>query len=454
MPVLQSNGYEPWVFSTRLRAGDDWKKEIDDAITSSAALILIITRASVNSHYVTYEWAFALGLGIKVIPLLLEGVQLHPKLADLQWLEYQKAKNENWAGLISLITTASDSDTTFVNSLEREINGSNPYLRAVALSRLSAIRSEQATELLCKLTNHALPDIWKTAARELGKRQAPCAAEALTRLLEESGQWEDLELLVAVNAMAAVKYFHLLEEVTVDDAIELLDKAIPSAREEVLSLMRTWSNSANSVLQGRVSLNMLDRYDKEHIHTYLNRLLVKSAKESVREDALRIIRREWCNFDEAQKTLTLEAMVMAIRNHSETTAAQVAELFCSLGIPNTLSYVEEWKQQLFERENWNVRSIDRHQLSLKGFYYARDFYYWRAVGFLAVMGNMDARRKLRKLILKMMFPWWRVALSPFVRLNMESLDHYAMKVTRGDFGPSIQGFHTHLFGKCSRGSKR
>jgi len=69
IPWLNANGYDAWVDSEKLRAGENWIEEIDNAIKASYALIVVISPASMTSPYVTYEWAFALGCDIPVIPV-------------------------------------------------------------------------------------------------------------------------------------------------------------------------------------------------------------------------------------------------------------------------------------------------------------------------------------------------------------------------------------------------
>jgi uncharacterized protein YciU (UPF0263 family) len=68
---LQNADFEAWIDTDRLRVGDDWRKEIDEAIRSAVALIVVMTPSAKSSEYVTYEWAFAWGAGVKVIPILL-----------------------------------------------------------------------------------------------------------------------------------------------------------------------------------------------------------------------------------------------------------------------------------------------------------------------------------------------------------------------------------------------
>lgn len=88
-----------WTFREKLRAGDDWRHEIDYAIRTSAALVHVMTPEAAQSRYVTYEWAYAMGLGIPVIPVLLRPTERHPKLSVLQHLDFTRT-HRPWAALL------------------------------------------------------------------------------------------------------------------------------------------------------------------------------------------------------------------------------------------------------------------------------------------------------------------------------------------------------------------
>jgi len=79
-------GFKTWVDSDKLNDGMDWRAEIEQAILNAIAIIVIMTPEAKTSEYVTYEWAFALGAKIKVIPILYKETVLHPRLEALQYL--------------------------------------------------------------------------------------------------------------------------------------------------------------------------------------------------------------------------------------------------------------------------------------------------------------------------------------------------------------------------------
>lgn len=83
---LSHAGFKPWI-DPAPRPGKDWRVEIDDAIRGSTGLVLIVTPASMGSVYVTYEWAYALGLGRRVVPVIFKDTELHERLLTLDRFE-------------------------------------------------------------------------------------------------------------------------------------------------------------------------------------------------------------------------------------------------------------------------------------------------------------------------------------------------------------------------------
>ena len=61
MHRIKDAGFDSWVDSEDLRAGEEWQVSIDQAIKNAFALIVIMTPDAQASEYVTYEWSFAWG---------------------------------------------------------------------------------------------------------------------------------------------------------------------------------------------------------------------------------------------------------------------------------------------------------------------------------------------------------------------------------------------------------
>src|SRR5688500_1363014 len=85
---LKDSGFDVWIDQELLRPGQDWRDEIDNAIRASFAVLAVMTPQAYKSQYVTYEWAFALGIGKEIIPILLERTKLHPRLEAIQYVDF------------------------------------------------------------------------------------------------------------------------------------------------------------------------------------------------------------------------------------------------------------------------------------------------------------------------------------------------------------------------------
>lgn len=100
---LEKEGISAWIDNDRLEPGVDWRKEIDDSIKNSKSLIVIMSPEARESEYVTYEWAYAWGVGIRIIPVMLRETPLHPRLASLHYLDFTNRKSRPWEELIKSI---------------------------------------------------------------------------------------------------------------------------------------------------------------------------------------------------------------------------------------------------------------------------------------------------------------------------------------------------------------
>src|ERR1700733_5692615 len=103
---LENKGFQTWA-DHKIGAGEEWRNAIDLAIKNSFALVVIMTPEAKASEYVTYEWAFAWGIGIRVIPVMLKKTQLHPRLGALQHLDFTNRNARPWERLFEEIQNAS-----------------------------------------------------------------------------------------------------------------------------------------------------------------------------------------------------------------------------------------------------------------------------------------------------------------------------------------------------------
>jgi TIR domain/FHA domain len=102
---VEKANFKTWIDSKQLHGGELWKFEIDEAIRNAFALIVIMTPEAKEAEYVTYEWAFAIGAKVPVIPVIFRETKLHPCLGLLHALNFTPPpSNRPWDDLKYAIT--------------------------------------------------------------------------------------------------------------------------------------------------------------------------------------------------------------------------------------------------------------------------------------------------------------------------------------------------------------
>jgi hypothetical protein len=100
---LAEAGIDLWGDHGQLRAGGDWRGGIERGITESIAVLVALSQDSVESSYVTFEWAYGLGKGKTVVPVKLDNCRVHPRLEPIQYLDFSVPASLPWNLLIERI---------------------------------------------------------------------------------------------------------------------------------------------------------------------------------------------------------------------------------------------------------------------------------------------------------------------------------------------------------------
>src|SRR5262245_56844890 len=83
-------GEDDYWYDKHIKPGGDWRDEIEDKLKEAFSVVVIVTRKSMCSTYVTYEWSWALGNGTPVVPLLFEDIpytQIHSRLSKIHHID-------------------------------------------------------------------------------------------------------------------------------------------------------------------------------------------------------------------------------------------------------------------------------------------------------------------------------------------------------------------------------
>jgi hypothetical protein len=132
---LEKAGIKLWRDRDRLIAGEDWRQGIERGISASHAVLVALSQNSVESSYVTYEWAYAIGQGKTVIPIKLGDCSVHPKLETIQYLDFSIPGALPWDSLIERIqemeTSDNDQRVIELNENNTESDPNEAYINAI-----------------------------------------------------------------------------------------------------------------------------------------------------------------------------------------------------------------------------------------------------------------------------------------------------------------------------------
>jgi HEAT repeat protein len=203
---VREQGFSTWR-DLNLSAGDDWRSEIDDGIKNALAVVVIMSPSARISPYVNFEWAFGIGCGVPVVPVLLKlsPGDLHPRLSVIQCLDFSNYLLRPWEKLVEALRELADAEREFTLRVPRD---APPVVRQAAIAlddmdrdrRRSAIASlaqmnhPAAIELLAEAVRHPIQEVRFGAAFQLGEkhhdpRALPALMEAVRCGNEGFRQW-------------------------------------------------------------------------------------------------------------------------------------------------------------------------------------------------------------------------------------------------------------------------
>ena len=106
---LQAENIKTFVDTENIEAGSEWRDSIDNEIESSDVLIVSVTKQSLKSDYVQYEWAFAVGRHTKVLPLVFGSVELPGPLSRYQSIDCTNLQAVDWTEVAEIVRSSAES---------------------------------------------------------------------------------------------------------------------------------------------------------------------------------------------------------------------------------------------------------------------------------------------------------------------------------------------------------
>lgn len=182
---LERAGFIHWIDSEKIGLGDDWRQKIDGALNESFAVIVIMTPEAKDSEYVTYEWIYALGLGVKIIPLIFNPTKLHLKMQVMNYSDFANPRTRRWDLVMEelkavqasseVVSATSESQTPLktkdpISTLMVDLASQNAKVRKSVIDTLRAYKvTEAVTDLIVILRNDSENEVRVAAANALGE---------------------------------------------------------------------------------------------------------------------------------------------------------------------------------------------------------------------------------------------------------------------------------------------
>jgi len=260
---LNQSGISVWK-DLDLRAGDNWHAEIESAIKGAAAVLVILSERARASEYVNFEWAFAVGAGVPVLPLLLKirADALHPRLRNLQALDFSNFMLRPWDALTRSLKALADTERPFtiaaprdappfIQKAARELDSQNTEERMAAITMLAGIQDVAAREVLAEAVRHPSADVRDTAAKALAEQKDLRALPAILDAIRykrwttiNTGTLVELGEAVAPSLVKLLRDpgqgFHVryclasaLKDLRTDEAVEALHELLQSPEADL-----------------------------------------------------------------------------------------------------------------------------------------------------------------------------------------------------------------------------
>ena len=205
---VEDAGFKTWMDHDHLRAGEDWREAIDQAINTAFVVVVIMTPDARLSEYVTYEWASALGVGVRVLPVLLRPTGMHPRLEGRHYLDFTNRSNRPWEDLIKeLRQIEADYRTNglaqnrglppYVQQALTALDSFNADERRLGIESLAQTNDPAARDALVLAIQHAYPDVRILAALHLAQGSNYKDERAVPGLLDglnDHRNWQYREL--------------------------------------------------------------------------------------------------------------------------------------------------------------------------------------------------------------------------------------------------------------------
>ena len=350
---VQAAGFMMWVDAEQLRAGENWRETINLAIKDSFALVVIITPDSKTSEYVTYEWAFAQGAGVKIVPVLLRPTKLHPQLEILQYLDFTDPYVQPWERLIGRLkelqgqfqtnTLSLPNDTPNpVRSAVLALDSHNPDDRRSALRTLAQINHPTAYTALVNAVRHPMRDVRVDAAFMLAKQSGNKDTSAVPGLIEALYDEDSRLRTAAVKVLGEIGDPNVVPEFLI-----LLNKENDGNIRWAVSaaLGRMGKDAVPGLVEALRDENWKVRRSSAEALWAMGEPEAVPGLIVALNDRNDVVRQAAASALEAMSTMAVPELIKALGNRDRPAALAAAQMLEKIGGETAREALEQWKRE-------------------------------------------------------------------------------------------------------------
>jgi WD40 repeat protein len=226
--ALQIQGKTTWFDQESIPPGSNFQQEIYRGIESSGNFLFVISPRSVNSPYCADEVEYAQKLNKRFVTVLHTEVsvkELHPALASVQWIDFNRHGGEFYPNFSELVRTL-DTDREHVKShtkwSQRALEWEN---------------NDKSADLLLRGSECAIAEQWLLEAEQNNKQpavtdlQKAFIIESRKQQVEEVQRWKELYEKAEQQRRRA--------EIAEIEALNSLSQALLLSHEQIRGLVAT-----------------------------------------------------------------------------------------------------------------------------------------------------------------------------------------------------------------------
>ncbi|MDJ0554974.1 MAG: TIR domain-containing protein, partial [Microcoleaceae cyanobacterium MO_207.B10] len=201
--ALQTQGKTTWFDQESIATGTDFQQEISQGIQKSDNFLFIISPDSVNSRYCADEVEYAKSLNKRFVTVLHRKVntaELHPELAKVQWLDFNRYEGDFFANFSELVRTL-DTDREYVREHTQ-----------MSQKALEWQRDNKNTDLLLRESKYVKAYEWLQWAQTHSKQPAVTEeikefilkSKALVEKEQKQKQWQRQRTIIGMAASSLI----------------------------------------------------------------------------------------------------------------------------------------------------------------------------------------------------------------------------------------------------------